>query len=632
MAQLDPFNLRSQTLETPIAQAAPAKAAPAQAASEQGPTNFWGRIAQVGIGKVNLLNAYKTTVEHKAAIDSNNSIVTNGAKKVATGVNNAAKETANNIIQKGVVKGINKSTQGIQNAIIQGPKDVIQHANDNVIQPLVHPAKGPGVDNIMQTQAAAQAAAKSGRVSKNALKAVEQIQSPADKLNAYKIISDPKLNDDQMKQKLVPIVQKQGNETKKAIGDALQIGALVFGGGSTKELLASKEALGTGLAVNAAAGTAGNVGSQLSTKPESSGKELFKAGTLGAGFGAGTALLGALGGKVLEDAKTILGKNPGITDTLQNTATTALLQKGAKANAAKDVGKTGLTGAKNEGVKPLGETTPVSRMSDKDYSSRLGVLSKAYDKEVASLQKSTTGEAGNVTKVRADALNTKYDKLVGQLNDEYKNGTVPKVQTATPVEAKSAESTLTKPALTKSKEVVNADGTKVSGSALKSEREGVQAGLADEFKDKASYTPASYKTEADNATKLVHEEPQKALDIATGKAPGSNTLQESAVYHAVKNKAIAENDYETMQKLVASSRHTEVSEAAQKLGSESYSAHANDPIKIMQQVVKAKTDAVGQKLSGSVKSTVATEAKTAASHIKAPSKGEWKMFVESLKC
>lgn len=82
-----------------------------QAPPPAGPTSFWARIAQVGIGKVNALNAYKTVVEHQPAVQSNNSPLKT-AGKVAKSVGGAAVQS-----EKAVADPIARVLPGGQNDI-----------------------------------------------------------------------------------------------------------------------------------------------------------------------------------------------------------------------------------------------------------------------------------------------------------------------------------------------------------------------------------------------------------------------------------------------------------------------------------------------------------------------------------
>lgn len=330
IGRIDPGKLESQIQ----AWQSPAPAPPPQAAPQQtapaavGPTGKWARLAQVGVGKVNLFNAYREVTHSGQPMNANNSLLKSGVKAVA------------GVRPKNVVNAAKDVGQGI----VSGVTDVASQANKNIIKPLItQPQKGPGVSNIMQAQAAAQAAQKSDKVSPQAMKALDQIQSPYDKVTAYRIVANQNLNPQQMKQQMMPIIQKQSSQVKKALGDTLQLASLAVGGGETKSVITGERTL-TGLTkaatVNTASGATGNVGSKLSENPNATKKELVGAAKTGAEFGAATTALSAGVGKLASGIKTTLGKDKTANATIATAKQNALLQKAKQANTADTLGKT----------------------------------------------------------------------------------------------------------------------------------------------------------------------------------------------------------------------------------------------------------------------------------------------------
>lgn len=597
---------------------APDSQSQASAAPPVGPTGFWGRIEQVGIGKVNLLNAAK--VVKGAAVEAGKSVVS---------------------LSEDVGKGVVKANP------FRGSSDTSS-------------------SEILKAQDAAKQAIQSGKVSLTTNKANTQAAS----LQALKIVADPKLTDAQKQEQLKPIVAKRSAEENKAIGDALQIASLAVGGGETAELLKGGTSLFKGLAVNAVSGAVGNVGSTLSSNPTATKKDLVKSGEGGAAFGVGTALLGAIGGKLAGDVKTILGENEELNTVVKNVAANKLLQKGEEANrpikvGVQDVGngaeKVGVKTPVHPGIKEVSETNKINvrtpnQMSGKDYLKELTKISKNYDKSSAALKDFSPAEQ----KAKIEVIDRQHQKAVAELNDKYNKpeltapkapkkleskvspagkttGGIPKkFKTSTSAEtsigkADKAETKTTQAGKLKTAQSVVEGESKISGSALKSEQKAVEANLTDEFKDKASYDATGYKKNSEDAVKLVHEDPQKAMDIATGKTPGNNTVHEVAVARALENKAIKDGDIDTLTRLASSSRHTETSEAAQRLGAEGYGV-SNSPVKNIKTVMDARVAAVESKTKVSVASATKDTVKAIKSSIKAPTKSEWKIFLESNKC
>lgn len=173
---------------------------------------------------------------------------------------------------------------------------------------------------------------------------------------------------------------------------------------------------------------------------------------------------------------------------------------------------------------------------------------------------------------------------------------------------------------------------KISGSALKQEQRAVQQGLVKDFENKATYSSGSHVQEAEKAVKLVHEDPQKALDIATGKISGDNAMHEVAVRRAVENKASQEGDVATMQRLAASTQHTATSEAAQRLGAEAYHSESNNAVEHMRDINTTRAAAYEKKTGQPLSKTLSKSAREIDSHIVRPKRGDWNAFISSIEC
>lgn len=172
----------------------------------------------------------------------------------------------------------------------------------------------------------------------------------------------------------------------------------------------------------------------------------------------------------------------------------------------------------------------------------------------------------------------------------------------------------------------------VTGGAKDLEKVAIEKGLVDEFKNKAEYKSGSYKEEANKAVDLVAKDYQKAIDIATRKIPADSTLHESAIFKAVRNKAIKESDGELLKKLASSPHYTEVSEAAQKLGAEGFRYDPEDPVAMIKDIQKARQKA-SEKIN---KTTVSKEVKKAREIVErntpVASKQDWASFISELEC
>lgn len=141
------------------------------------------------------------------------------------------------------------------------------------------------------------------------------------------------------------------------------------------------------------------------------------------------------------------------------------------------------------------------------------------------------------------------------------------------------------------------------------------------------YNKVDMKEQAQFATDLVHNEPDKAMRIAMGQeAPPAHILPES-VFTAIEDKATREGDSETLRRIATESN---MSSQATAMGQRIRAlAEREDlsPVKGIQEVAKARENSGGP---DKVKSEVASIKKEIAKS--APTKEDWSSFIESVKC
>lgn len=217
----------------------------------------------------------------------------------------------------------------------QGLIQPLYHATQkNIIQPFEQPTSTQAdVNNIINSQTAAQKAVASGKVSPQTIKMVSQVQSAPAKIALYQAIANSKTNDQQVQQLAKTQIQKESANNKQGAGVALQLASLAAGAGETAGLTKGAE-LARGALINTAAGAAGNVGSQLTTKPNSSAKSLITSGVTGGLIGGGIGLaaggIGALASKLTSKADPTIG-------ALQNATQAKYLSDFEKAHNAGDI-------------------------------------------------------------------------------------------------------------------------------------------------------------------------------------------------------------------------------------------------------------------------------------------------------
>lgn len=340
-----------------------------------------------------------------------------------------------------------------------------------------------------------------------------------------------------------------------------------------------------------------------------------------------------------------------------NTATKELLNTAEKATTRSNIGSKAIKESNTTHI-PVRESTsttiPVKSRSskvtgkvvtanskDKEYLTQSNKLTNRYNQEMSAIK----SLSGPVQKRLQQHLDDKYSALQQNLDKEYGKTSISfkgKSVSAEPALPKGSKNVPPKQLASRvqatplPKKAPKAAGEKqVSGSSLRTEQRAVQNGLENELGNKATYTTVSHKEEAAKATKLLHENPQKAEDIAMGRSAGDNSSHEAAVYHAVANQALKEarktGDFSKVQALASSPRHTAVSEAAQKLGAEGYNVNPHDPISIMNDVAKSRRASLEKKTTTSVAKAAKSIGKEVNSNLKV-SRQDWHSFIQELQC
>lgn len=405
----------------------------------------------------------------------------------------------------------------------------------------------------------------------------------------------------------------------------------------------------------------------------------------GAGLVAkGIAKVGSQGRDVVNAG---VGKAPaGVNDLIRNTKTNQLQQAGEQAAAKSNVGEQAVQGAKTQQIPVVSPTEtnaartsvgstavsnadrtsiPVAGKSTQvvgksasidtaTYTKQSQQLSKAYDKEVAALkdhppvvQKILQGHIDN----KYQALQQNLDESAGKTSVSFnsKETTIPEPKankapspagvvapktTPTPVETGAGES-VGRGSTPKTPEIpqqVTAPGSKVSGSALKSEQRAVQAGVVKDLGTKAEYATGSYKAEAAKAVDLAHNNPETAKAIAMGQQAGDNTIHEVAVRHAVEQKAISEGDTHTLLDLSKSTQHTATSQSAQRLGAEGYNTESHSPVAKITEVNNTRKAVFEKRTGTTINKATSSEVKAIRSATPKVSRETFASFVDSLKC
>jgi hypothetical protein len=296
------------------------------------------------------------------------------------------------------------------------------------------------------------------------------------------------------------------------------------------------------------------------------------------------------------------------------------------------------------------------KMTDSEYNQKFTALEKAYNKAIKQAEKVDTSK----NKILAQKVETKFEKAVNDLNDEYtqtiydttkssmgkekisttkqtggtkivggETTTQPTIETpkattqvTKPVETKPAAATTTTPKT----------GKVASGPAIQARAKAIENGLNEDFSDVATYTKRSVKEEVAKIIDKAETNYDDVYKMAIGAKKSANQIENSAAYHYVMNKAGAEGDFDTQRLLSMSKRNIEVSMAGQKLGAEAYLANPNDPAKAMADITKIREKLAAKRTNTNIKKAVSADVEKISKSIKPPSKQTWGSFVESLRC
>lgn len=685
MTTLDPFNILQQQEHTPVSM----PSAPVQAATPPtGPTGFWNRIGQVGVGQINLLNAAKlarTAGREATALPSE--AITTAARALPGGQNDIKAEdqaTADRAKDTTTIEKLKSSGKITTPQASKLLANNAKNANENS-------------QNATQT-------VKEGTTAEQSKQGVSMLTSPITAVgdvgkkikSQYDYLSGP----DNTQRGQPGGMQLIKNQQAAAKNPEYQ-----------KALTNVK---GKDVGVNAT-----NVAQEMAAKgakaPEITAylqkqADAFNANTKrGVGDLVNITSIDASGSKLLDLAKKTIFNKDASTELANNVRTNTLLKAGEEANkpkpitvsgdssttpidvktpirpGIKDVSETNQIGVRtplHPGIKQTSDTYKVGvrapvKINDEVYSKEFSKLSDSYDKETAALKNLPPA----FQKSKQTAIDARYTKSLQDLDSAYHQGVMPKSTTIKKISSetsKAAPATGGAPKIvakkiasettvagkttggtartklisksdteeTASKTVTNPTGKPVSTSNLKPVKttgktapsqlsvkvnaKAVENKLSEDLGEAKEHGVMDIKQQAQKATDLINTDEQKATDVALGKSNSPSGLHPHAVFVAVEKKATQDGNVDLLRQLSQSKRVDEATAAGQTLRV-LRERDEDSPVAAMQHVSDVRTKAVEKKI-GSVPKAVNATAKEIASHEKAPSKFDWQSFVESIKC
>lgn len=151
--------------------------------------------------------------------------------------------------------------------------------------------------------------------------------------------------------------------------------------------------------------------------------------------------------------------------------------------------------------------------------------------------------------------------------------------------------------------------------------------LSEGLGDLPEYNKVNMKEQAQFASDLVHNEPDKAMRIAMGQEPPPAHILPESVFTAVEDAATKAGDVETLRKLAVESN---LSTQATAMGQRIRALAERDSDSAVAKIQEVKNTRATRATPKRVKTTV-EEIKSAVKK-SAPSKTDWNSFVESISC
>lgn len=110
--------------------------------------------------------------------------------------------------------------------------------------------------------------------------------------------------------------------------------------------------------------------------------------------------------------------------------------------------------------------------------------------------------------------------------------------------------------------------------------------------EKATYSGTTKEAQIEAVTEMIANDYQTAIDIATNKTPAPSGISSHVVFNAVEQKAISENDSETIAKLVSSGVASRRSQIASELSTAGFNAmEEGSVVEAVTAIKKSREDA-----------------------------------------
>lgn len=165
------------------------------------------------------------------------------------------------------------------------------------------------------------------------------------------------------------------------------------------------------------------------------------------------------------------------------------------------------------------------------------------------------------------------------------------------------------------------------------EERAVEKKLTDTFGDTPEYNKVNMKEQADLATKLLTDDPERARRIALGEELAPNNILPEAIFTALENKALKLGDVETLRDLATKSTlSTEATAMGQRIRALA-ERNPDTPVAKIMEVQKERSKKF-EKKGTTVKQAKKDEVEKIKKKIKeaAPKVDEWESFIKEIQC
>lgn len=184
------------------------------------------------------------------------------------------------------------------------------------------------------------------------------------------------------------------------------------------------------------------------------------------------------------------------------------------------------------------------------------------------------------------------------------------------------------------KPIESAGPIRQSGLAASVEAQAVEKKLTEGFADLPQYNRVSMADQAQKASKLIEDDPERARRIALGHEAAPADLHPESIFVALEDHALKAGDIETLRDLATrsslSGEATAMGQRIRTLGERG----ADSPVAAMQEVKslreQAFTKRTGKKLSQAAKDTAGEIRQSIEKS--APAKETWDSFITSIEC